>query len=221
MLSRLYLITNSRQAHAPLDQTLEACFEAGARFVQLREKHLSRDELLRLAETLVPMAHDYGAKLLINTHIDIARQTGADGVHLPTGIAQPALEALPPKERDATAGGSASSAGGTVGVSAHSLAEARAAEHAGADFVTLSPIFETASKPGYGPGLGLDELARVCEAVEIPVYALAGVTPERVEACLEAGAYGVAVMGGVMRAKEVGGAVRAYLQELTEEQGAP
>jgi thiamine-phosphate pyrophosphorylase len=193
---------------------LRACFDAGARLVQLREKHLSHREISVLAEHLVPLAHDHGAKILINTYADIAHKTGADGVHLPTDRVQPDLEGLPPKGRRAIIGGSAFSAGHMIGVSAHSLAEAKAAEQSGADFVTLSPIFETASKPGYGPALGLDELARVCDAVDIPVYALAGITPERVEACLDAGAYGVAVMGGVMRAEDVGGAVGAYLEAL-------
>ncbi|QDG52034.1 thiamine phosphate synthase [Persicimonas caeni] len=233
MLSRLYLITNSRQASAPLPTVLRACFDAGATFVQLREKHLSHREISVLAEHLVPLAHDHGAQILVNTYADIAHKTGADGVHLPTDRVQPDLEGLPPKERRAIIGGSASSAGRLppkerraiiggsassaghiIGVSTHSLAEAKAAEQSGADFVTLSPIFETASKPGYGPALGLDELARVCKAIDIPVYALAGITPERVEACLDAGAYGVAVMGGVMRAEDVGGAVGAYLEAL-------
>lgn len=197
MLPKLYLITNSRQAAAPLPTVLRACFDAGAAFVQLREKHLSHRQLSILAERLVPLAHAHGAKMLINSYPDIVRKTGADGVHLPFGHTSGAPQAA-----------------GVVGVSAHSLAEAKLAAAQGADFITLSPVFETPSKPGYGPALGVDELARVCEAVEIPVYALAGITPERVRGCLEAGARGVAVMGGVMRAENAGAAVRAYLAQL-------
>jgi thiamine-phosphate pyrophosphorylase len=206
MLPKLYIITNSTQAQAAtgsLELTLREALEAGARLIQLREKQLSHDQLHELAERLVPLAHDHDAKLLINTHASIARAAGADGVHRPTQ--GPTVGELRREIcRDAL-----------VGVSAHSLAEARAAEEQGADFVTLSPIFETASKPGYGPALGLDELGRVCEAIALPVFALAGVTPERVAACLEAGAYGVAVMGGVMRAREVRLAVRGYLERLS------
>ena len=205
MLPKLYLITNqaqARKATGSLQATVRQALEAGARLIQLREKHLSHAQLLELAEQLVPLVHEYDAKILINTHESIASLTGADGVHRPSY--GPTVGEL-----RAQMGGELGD--GLVGVSTHSLAEAKAAEEQGADFVTLSPIFETASKPGYGPALGVEELGRVCEAVGVPVFALAGVTPERVEACLEAGAYGVAVMGGVMRAKDVGVAVKAYL----------
>jgi thiamine-phosphate pyrophosphorylase len=88
-----------------------------------------------------------------------------------------------------------------IGVSAHSLAEAEAAEAAGADYLTLSPAFATPSKPGYGPALGPGGLKPITRAVSIPVLALAGVTAANVGACLAAGAAGVAVMGGVMGAR--------------------
>jgi thiamine-phosphate pyrophosphorylase len=72
-----------------------------------------------------------------------------------------------------------------------------------APFATLSPIFATRSKPGYGPPLGLAALARMCVTVRTPVYALGGVdSPERVRSCLSEGAAGVAVMGAVMRSRE-------------------
>jgi thiamine-phosphate pyrophosphorylase len=205
VLPKLYIITNqaqARQATGSLQATVRQALEAGARLIQLREKHLTHDQLTELAEHIVPLAHEHDAKILINTYASIAHRTGADGVHRPSD--------------GPTVGELRSELGGhgLVGVSTHSLAEAKAAEEQGADFVTLSPIFETASKPGYGPALGVEELCRVCEAVGVPVYALAGVTPENAEACLEAGAYGVAVMGGVMRARDVGVAVRAYLKAV-------
>jgi thiamine-phosphate pyrophosphorylase len=85
----------------------------------------------------------------------------------------------------------------------HSLEELAAAEADGAQYATLSPIFPTRSKPGYGPPLGLAALTRLCVAVSIPVYALGGIdTPQRVRACLAEGASGVAVMGAVMRAAD-------------------
>lgn len=207
MLPKLYLITNAAQAAAAghtVVEVISEALDAGARLIQLREKQLSAAELHQRAAQLVPLARQHDAKLLINTDASVARDTGADGVHRPA--AGPDVRAI----RD-TLGPDA-----LVGVSTHSLAEAQIAEEQGADFVTLSPIFLTESKPGYGPALGLDELARVCEAVDVPVFALAGVTPERARACLRAGAYGVAVMGGVMRAEDVGEAVRAYLKSLPE-----
>ena len=76
------------------------------------------------------------------------------------------------------------------------------AAHAGADYVTLSPIFATASKPGHGPALGPDGLAHVAARLAVPVIALAGVGADNAAACLDAGAAGVAAMGAVMRAAD-------------------
>ena len=204
-LPKLHLITNAAQANEAgrtLRATLESALRAGARLIQLREKSLPHDELLELAHSLTALAHQHDATLLINTHADIALQAGADGVHRPTD--GPTVDELR-RQLGPEA---------IIGVSTHSLAQAHAAAEQGADYITLSPIFESASKPGYGPALGLDELARVCGAVDVPVYALAGVTPERAAACVEAGAYGVAVMGGVMRATEVEEVVEGYLGVL-------
>ncbi len=93
-----------------------------------------------------------------------------------------------------------------VGRSCHDADEVRAAGHEGCDYVTVSPVFTTASKPGYGPALGLAglaALAAIAAAVELPVYALGGVHPPDVVDCLAAGACGVAVMGPVMRTPQL------------------
>ena len=101
-----------------------------------------------------------------------------------------------------------------IGCSVHSLeaAQRRAAE--GADFVTYSPIYPTVSKPGYGPAVGITGLAAVVERVRLPVFALGGITPARVAECLTAGAFGVAVMSGVMSPENVGKQARRYLDAL-------
>ena len=90
-----------------------------------------------------------------------------------------------------------------VSISAHSTEEVFAAAEAGADAVTLSPIFASASKPGYGPALGLERLAEVAAVSPLPVIALGGIEDEgSVRACLDAGAAAVAVMGAAMRAAD-------------------
>jgi thiamine-phosphate pyrophosphorylase len=206
-MSELYVILDVPQSslagfEGP-KKLVESILKAGARMLQLRAKSLDPDAFLRLAEQIVPLAHRHGARILINTSAEICRKTGADGVHRPTDG--------PPVAELRRAADSRSPEDILVGVSTHSLDEALAAQAQGADFVTLSPIFETASKPGYGPALGLGELRRVCEALDIPVYALAGITPERVGGCLEAGAFGVAAMGGIINAEAPSDAVRRYL----------
>ncbi len=100
-----------------------------------------------------------------------------------------------------------------TGLSAHSLGDVRAATAAGLSYVTLSPIFPTASKPSYGPAIGLDGLREAAE-IGLPVVALGGVTPENAGACREAGAAGVAVMGGIMRARDPAAVTRGLLAAL-------
>jgi thiamine-phosphate pyrophosphorylase len=103
---------------------------------------------------------------------------------------------------------------GLIGVSAHSAAEAGALLRAGADYVTLSPIFLTDSKPGYGPALGLDALAAAASTAPGPIIALAGIGPDNAAQCLTAGARGIAVMGEIMRAADPEAMVRRLLTAI-------
>jgi thiamine-phosphate pyrophosphorylase len=124
-----------------------------------------------------PFAH---ACVLVNDRLDVALAAGAGGVHL-GGQSMPvsAVRQVAPRPF-------------VVGVSCHSLAEAIAAESAGADYLLLGPVFETPSKLQYGPPLGLDELRKVTGQIRTPVLALGGISVERVRPCLEAGAAGIA-----------------------------
>jgi len=168
---------------------------AGVRAFQLREKDLDPGELHRLAATLVPLCHSCGAFVSINSSVEVAVDSGADGVHLPAAAA--AAPALSARSRGPL----------IVGCSVHTLDEALKRQVEGVDYVSYSPIYPTAAKPGYGPARGLGGLRRVAAALHIPVFALGGIGPAQVAECLAAGAYGVAVMSGLMR--EEGGEERA------------
>jgi thiamine-phosphate pyrophosphorylase len=100
--------------------------------------------------------------------------------------------------------------GALVGVSAHSFDDVAAAAAAGADYVTLSPIFLTSSKPGYGPALGVAAIGPAAK-LGISVIALGGVTADLIRPCLNAGAAGVAVMGEIMRSDQPGRIVGGLL----------
>lgn len=100
-----------------------------------------------------------------------------------------------------------------IGFSAHERVEAESRIAQSADYFFYSPVFPTSSKPDH-PGVGLAALAAFCRASPIPVYALGGITPERVGECRDAGAYGVAVLSGVMDAQTPSAAARAYLRNL-------
>lgn len=195
----LLVITDRKQARRPLEEIAEAIFAAGCRWLLLRERDLAASERLALTARLSALAKEHGATLLVSADLDAARL--ADGVHLPRdGDVKAARVTLGP---DAL-----------IGLSAHDLSEASAAAEAGADYVTLSPIFASDSKPGYGPALGLAAVGRVVDALSIPVLALGGIAAGNASDCLRAGATGVAVMGDIMRAAAPGEAVAELLPVL-------
>ncbi len=200
---RLYAVTDRLAcAPRPLPEVLRELLEAGVRAVQLREKDLPDSSFLDLAAFVADLCRSFGARLFVNTRVRTARAVGAAGVHLPLAA---------PPVREALAG---PADGLVVGCSAHSLEEAKRREAEGADFLTFSPIYLSAGKPGYGPPKGPQGLAEVSRSVRIPVLALGGVTPERVAECLLAGAHGVAVSSGLMTPQGAGRAAERYLRAL-------
>jgi thiamine-phosphate pyrophosphorylase len=213
----LCYITDRRQLGSrSLASAIRQTLRAGVDMVQIREKDLAGRDLTALAEEALSAArelpsvphtshlpslrHRYPsaplrkgcqpqdsqpslstrAYVLVNDRLDVALGAGADGVHL-GGQSMPlqVVRQVAPHPF-------------LLGASCHSLAEAMAAESGGADYLVLGPIFETPSKLAYGPPLGLEELRNVASQIGIPVLALGGITVERVQPCLEAGACGIA-----------------------------
>lgn len=198
---KLYTITDRhRCAPTSLVDVVSELLDAGVPAFQLREKDLSETELIKLAQPIAELCHNYEAKLFINTHTSVARDVGAVGVHLP------ARAEFVGSVKETETGDNF-----YIGCSVHSLDAAKRREIEGADFLTYSPIYPTASKPGYGPAVGTTSLTEVVEGVKLPVFALGGITPDRVQECLAAGAFGVAVMSGVMSSKGAGGQAKRYL----------
>jgi len=101
-----------------------------------------------------------------------------------------------------------------VGVSTHSVVRAVHAETEGADFITFGPVFETASKLHYGEPQGLEKLNEVSSSVNIPVFAIGGVTPERAKACMAQGAWGVAVVSSILASTDIGRTVSEFERAL-------
>jgi len=208
LIPGLMVLTDRRMAadagHDLID-VVAAAVGAGASAILLREKDLPPDDRHRLAVRLRAVTLGAGAALVVAGDVALARTVGADGVHLAAGDPWP--------------DGSAA-ADLRVGRSCHTPGELVSAATAGiAAYATFSPVFATASKPGYGPALGIDGLAdgcRVAAAVGSPlaVYALGGIGPAQAAACLAAGVAGVAVMGTVMRADDPGAAVTSLRNEL-------
>ena len=195
------LVTDRRQSRRSLEEIVAAALGAGCRWISLREKDLPPDEQIVLARSLLPRAHANGAKLVMHADAALAARAGADGVHLPSGGDAAAARALMGPDR-------------IVGISIHTVPEAAALNPAQVDYVLAGPAFETASKPGYGPEIGRKGLAEIAKAARVPVLAIGGVNAARLGELVAAGAAGVAVMGGVMRAADPAREVAALIATL-------
>ena len=195
-LPRLLVVTDRTQAGKPLEDVVAEVLAAGAEWILFRDKDLEPGARRALAERLAVLTRRAGARLSISRDVALAASLGAD-LHV--------------QSPDAVRQARARLGNALIGLSAHGLADIEAGAASGADYATLSPIFPSPSKPGYGPPLGPD-VFRAAAGV-LPLYALGGVTPENAPACLEAGAAGVAVMGEIMRITP-GARTRAFLAAL-------
>lgn len=210
---RLLVLTDRRrsnEAGRSLRDTVAAAVAAGAPAVLLREKDLATDERRELAQELLAVTDAHGARLLVAGDVALARSVGAAGVHLAAADA--------PVPQDTRRPGDDPMPDLRVGRSCHDVAEVAAAVAEPVDYVTISPVAATASKPGYGPALGPDGFARLAAvAGEVPALALGGIGPDDAGSYLEAGAHGVAVMGAVMGARDPAAVVARLLAPLAEE----
>ena len=198
--SRLLAVTDRHGHPRPLAETVQAALDGGVRWVWFRDRDLAPAARQRLGARVAERTRAAGAILSVGGDIGLALALGADGVHLGGGSGPEAVAAA----RDALG------AGALIGVSIHVPNEAGPIVQAGADYVTLSPIYLTDSKPGYGPALGPEGIA-AARCAGLPIVALGGITVGRIPACREAGAGSVAVMGGLMRAADPAAAARSLL----------
>ncbi|QOY89810.1 thiamine phosphate synthase [Paludibaculum fermentans] len=175
-----YQITDRKSAGS-LDALLASIARsdaAGVEMIQVREKDLEARALCELVTRVVSVCRN--ARVLVNSRVDVALACGAHGAHLPGGSMAPsAWRPITP-------------AGFLIGVSCHDLDELQAAEAGGADFAVFGPVFRPLSKQDDRPCWGLEGLRRAAGSVELPVYALGGITWENAGSCVEAGAAGVA-----------------------------
>ncbi|MCJ2137882.1 thiamine phosphate synthase [Methylobacterium sp. J-026] len=202
MLPSPLLAVTDRHGHPrPLAETVRAILDGGARWIWFRDRDLEPDARRRLGAAVAEAVRARGGVLTVGGDVALARALGADGVHLGGGSGPEAIAAAR----------SALGAAALIGVSAHAFQEAVRAAAAGADYVTLSPIYPTASKPGYGPALGPDGLA-AARAAGLPLVALGGIGLDQIAACRAAGAAAIAIMGGLMQADDPSDAARDRLK---------
>jgi thiazole tautomerase (transcriptional regulator TenI) len=204
MLPRLHLVTDDRVLGDPAfaaraGDVLAAC--GGDVAIHLRGRGTSAAVRCALGHELAAAALRTGAWLLVNDRVDIAMAVRANGVQL--GAAS-----LPVSDARALLG-----AGARIGYSAHAPLECAQAAADGADFVVAGTIWDSASHPGRQGG-GAPFLRSCAERTPLPLLAIGGVTPERVSEAAGAGAWGVAVLGGVWHAGDAAAAAVEYLEQV-------
>ena len=200
---RLCLVTDRNQTRGrDLVEIVAACVAAGLPAVQVREKDLGAAELAALCRrirTLEPAPF-----LIVNDRLDVALAVDAGGVQRThASLPVETLRRIADKRT-------------RVGASVHSLEDAKAAAGQGADWIFFGPVYDTPSKRAYGAPQGLDALARVSAAVDIPVVAIGGITPERVREACQAGAHGVAVISAILMADNPAAMTRRFLDALDD-----
>lgn len=194
---RLYAVTDRAWAadeDALMDQ-IAAAIDGGAGIVQLREKHLDHDAFLREARRFVALCREKGVVSIINDAVDIAAAVGADGVHVGQSdlAAGRAREVLGPDK--------------LIGVSAHSVEEALAAQAAGADYLGVGAAFVTGTKADAAP-ISRDTIRAITAAVDIPVVAIGGISRDNITELASCGLDGVAVVSALFAQKDVKAAAK-------------
>jgi thiamine-phosphate pyrophosphorylase len=174
----------------------EAMIKGGVDLIQLRGKGQSIDELVELAEELHELTARSGTPLIVNDHAEVASKVSVAGVHV--GQDDDSIEVARCKAGRAVA----------VGKSTHSLAQARAAQREGADYIGFGPIFATPTKPDYEP-IGLQDIKQAHRDVNLPIFCIGGINLDNLEEVIAAGARRVAIVSGLLRAPDVA----AYARE--------
>lgn len=192
-LPKLYPITDARLTNLSHAEQVARLRDGGARFIQLREKHLSPRDFYEAAEAALDVARERGVRLIINDRADIALALGADGVHLGQDDLDPAVARRLLGERF------------IIGYSTHTVAQAIEAARLPLDYIALGPIFPTRTKENPDPTVGLEALRRVRDAIDpsVALVAIGGITRDTAHAVLAAGANSVALVSALLDAPEL------------------
>ncbi len=200
----LYAVTDTAwlKPNQTVAQAVEEAILGGATLVQLREKHLVGEALEAEAIAVRDVCRKHQVPFIVNDDVELARRIGADGVHVGQSdmAAAEARKYLPQNA--------------FVGVTAKTVAQARAAEAAGADYLGSGAVFGTDTKKDALP-LSHDLLDQICDSVSIPVVAIGGITAANVTTLKGRHMAGVATVSGIFANEDIQGATRAF-REIVE-----
>ena len=181
-------------------QLTRAMIDGGVDIIQVRAKESSPGQLVQLALAVIGVAYRHGVPVIINDDIDVAITTGADGIHLG-------------QEDWATVAKDKLTAIRIIGISTHSLEQARQAEHDGAHYIGVGPVFATGTKPNVKP-VGLELVKQVADQITIPFFAIGGITAQNLREVKAAGAKRVAVVSAILKPTEVQQATQNIKERL-------
>jgi thiamine-phosphate pyrophosphorylase len=180
--------------------------DGGSDLIQLRAKNSSPDEIRRMAEKILPITRRANVGLVINDHLEIAREIGADICHLgqedffDAGFKNVSeLKTQHSKLK--------------IGLSTHAPAQAQRALDAGADYIAIGPIFATGTKPTAKP-VTLEYVRWAAANVVVPWFAIGGINSQTIEAVLAAGAKRICVVSAILNAPDVAQACAEFRRKL-------
>ena len=200
----LYAVTDRHWlGNETLYSQVEKALKGGATFMQLREKNLDEASFLEEAKEIQALCKTYGVPFVVNDNVAIAKAIDADGVHV--------------GQSDMEAGDVRAIIGPDkiLGVSAQTVEQAKLAEERGADYLGVGAVFPTGSKDD-AVEVDHQTLKAICRAVDIPVIAIGGITPENTGNLAESGICGIAVISAIFGQKDIETATR-QLKEITKE----
>ncbi len=200
----LYAITDrSWTGEQTLLQQLEQALQGGVSMVQLREKGLEEDAFVAQAVQVRQLCRRYGVPLIVNDNVDVALKSGADGVHV--GAQDAPVEAV--RRR--------AGSGFLIGATAKTVAQAQAAQRAGADYLGVGAVFPSPTKRD-ALRISVEQLRTICASVSIPVVAIGGISRENIGQLAGSGAAGVAVISALFSAGDIRAAARALRRGAEE-----
>ncbi|MDQ1522627.1 MAG: thiamine-phosphate pyrophosphorylase [Pyrinomonadaceae bacterium] len=187
-LPKFYPITDTHLSRLSHAEQVSRLRDGGARFIQLRDKHLAPREFYEATEAALDVARERGVRLIVNDRADIALALGADGVHLGQDDLDPAAARRLLGERF------------IIGYSTHTVAQAIEAARLPVDYIALGPIYPTRTKENPAPTVGLEALRRVRDAIDptVTLVAIGGITRANARATLDAGADSLALISALL-----------------------
>jgi len=199
---RLYAITGE-QFHPGRDMltVMEEAIRGGVDIIQLRDKKSSHEVVLQKAGALRELTLKYNVTFIVNDYIGVALAVGTDGIHL-------GQDDLPLLEARKIVGDM------IIGISTHSIEEARLAEQNGADYIGVGPVFATKSKEDVVSPVTTSYVREVANEISIPFVAIGGIKLHNVDEVLEAGARRICAISEIVGSQDVRGTCKSFVERI-------